>query len=150
MPQEASLLSIQDRLAIHSLYGRYCICFDLGDVEGWLACWSENGIFKGAKEVQGREPLRVYMEESVARRADAPNKHAQHWNNNIIFEGDERSARGMCYLLTVARNKETQGVVILQQGVYVDELAKVDGEWCFARRRLTQDLPPSQDIPRAV
>ena len=82
------MLSTEDRFAIQNLYARYCACFDLGDAEGWVNCFAKDGIFKSAKDMQGPEQLREFVEGRIKVRPDGPNRNVQHWNANLIVEGD--------------------------------------------------------------
>lgn len=142
------MLSIDDRLSIQSLYARYCACFDLGDVQGWIDCWTEDALFRTAKESRGHAQLRVFIEGRIKARPEAAFQNVQHWNSSLIVEGDGKRATGMCYLLLVGKKKDAQEFAILTQGTYLDELAKAGGTWRFSSRRMTPELPQAAAIPR--
>ena len=142
------MLSTEDRFAIQNLYARYCACFDLGDADGWINCFAKDGIFKSAKDMQGPEQLREFVEGRIKVRPDGPNRNVQHWNANLIVEGDGNKAKGLCYIMLVGQSAADKQQVFPVQGTYADDLVKVDGEWKFAVRQMFRDLPPASVIPR--
>lgn len=143
------MLSTEDRLAIQTLYARYCASFDLGDADGWVNCFARDGIFKSAKDLQGPEQLREFVEGRIKARPDAPNRNVQHWNANLIVEGDGNKARGLCYIMLAGQSAADKQQVFPVQGTYSDELVKVNGQWKFAVRQMFRDLPPASVIPKA-
>ena len=142
------MLSIEDRLAIQSLYARYCACFDLGDVDGWVNCFTEDGVFKGATDNHGRAQLKAFIEGRIKARAENPNRNVQHWNANLIVEGGDGRAKGMCYIMLVGESVATGQTVFTVRGTYTDDLVKTDGTWRFSRRQMFKDLPPPSSIPQ--
>lgn len=142
------MLTTDDRLAIQSLYARYCASFDLGDADGWVNCFAEDGVFKSAQELKGSAQLRGFVDARLKARADAPNKNVQHWNANLIVEGDGVKAKGMCYIMLVGQSVADKQMVFPVQGTYSDDLVKVNGQWKFAVRQSFRDLPPASIIPR--
>ena len=39
-------ISIEDRLAIHDLYSRWCVTIDDGDAEGWADTFTDDAVFR--------------------------------------------------------------------------------------------------------
>lgn len=143
------MLTTEDRLAIQALYARYCATFDLGDADGWVNCFSPDGVFKSGKGFRGHAELREFVEGRLKARPTAPNRNVQHWNTNLIVEGDGQRAKGMCYLLLAGQSVESQQTVFAVQGTYTDDLVKLNGQWKFACREMFRDLPSPAIIPRA-
>jgi ketosteroid isomerase-like protein len=54
-------ISTDDYVAIMDHMARYCWAVDEGDEEGWIALWTEDGVFSGAtpEPLAGREALRT-------------------------------------------------------------------------------------------
>lgn len=54
-------LTTEDWVTVSDHLGDYCWKVDEGDAEGWVALWTEDGIFTGVKPepVVGREQLRA-------------------------------------------------------------------------------------------
>jgi hypothetical protein len=142
------MLTTEDRLAIQSLYARYCASFDLGDVQGWVNCFTEDGLFKSAKDLRGHAQLKEFVEGRIKARADSPNRNVQHWNANLIVEGGDGRAKGMCYIMLAGQSVAANQTVFPVQGTYTDELVEKDGAWRFSVRQMFRDLPPPSTIPR--
>jgi hypothetical protein len=61
-------IATEDYIAISDHLARYCWRVDEGDEEGWLALWTDDGVFTGVapEPLVGREALR-----SVVRQAQS-------------------------------------------------------------------------------
>ena len=44
----ALVQEIEDKLAIHEMEARYCHASDFGDIEGWVNCFTEDGVSEGS------------------------------------------------------------------------------------------------------
>lgn len=121
-----------DRAAILELSARYLHASDRGDVDAWLDCFTEDGIFEAAPEppVTGRSALRDY---ATCLIADVPVRHAPA---ALWVQGDGDRASMHSYF-TVMRLSDPP--VAIQVGRYEDRLAKVAGEWKIAQRRVITD-----------
>ncbi len=134
----SSIAEIEDRLAIQELMARYNFAIDFGDVETYLACFTEDGGFSNVYgSSKGQVALRQYISERTAERQERP---LRHMATNIVIEvkGDRASAR--CYLLLLQVTPE--GLKLLTTGVYKDELQKIGGAWRFSHRRVEFDTQP--------
>ena len=144
------MLSIEDRIAIQQLYARYCACMDTGDMRGWAHCFTEDGVFETFTNHRGRGNIEAYGADVMARRQTNAWTNGQHWNNNIIVEGDRDAARALCYLIVIGKMKDTGELRIVIQGWYRDELARENGQWKFKARRVSFDTPSPDVIPKAA
>lgn len=124
-------LSAEDKIAIMELAARYNQAIDSGAGEGWAATFTEDGVFESAQgEVKGRAELVKYVDDGAERRRE---RGTRHWNNNMVIEGDGDAATLSCYLHLMS------GAEVAATGTYEDTLKKVNGDWKFARRRVTID-----------
>ncbi len=131
-------LSVEDHIAIQQLYVRYNHHLDYDRPGEWAACYTENGSFvaPGAiDKIQGRAALSAWASEVI------PQFMARHWNNNLVLDGDGNRAHGSCYFFSWQVPPDSP-MRILNNGMYVDELAKVNGEWLFEARVLNLEMPP--------
>jgi 3-phenylpropionate/cinnamic acid dioxygenase small subunit len=131
--------SIEDRLAIEDLFIRYTTALDSGDVEGVVACFTEDGWLDSpiVGRHQGQEELRIFAEKTAQpiRQKGARFRHVVS-NFRIEMLGIGR-ARAQCYLLDyVTIEGET---TLLSPGEYDCEAVKVQGEWRFASRLVRMD-----------
>jgi hypothetical protein len=66
-------ISTEDYVAVSDHLARYCWGVDEGDEDGWIALWTEDGVFTGVtpEPVVGRENLRqvVRMGQATIRMA---------------------------------------------------------------------------------
>src|SRR4030067_3696743 len=130
-----SIPEIEDKLAIQELMARYHHASSFGDIETWVNCFTEDGVFEcffGA--LKGRTALRQYMTERTMERREHPLRHLA---TNIIInvQGDQASAK--CYVLLLQVSPE--GVRILSTAIYNDKLTKVGGAWRFSHRKVDFD-----------
>lgn len=126
-------LSIEDQLAIQQLYAKYNHHIDFGQAEAWAACFTPGGTFNGGGGVfTGPEALAGFA------KGYAQNIKGRHWTNNLVLEGDGRSATGSCYLI-LWNIADPRNPSILTTAIYTDELEKTDGGWRFTKRTVTPD-----------
>jgi len=121
-----------EKLAIQELCSRYCQTIDAQDSEGWARCFEADGAFEfDGHVVRGYEALREY--------ADAHTRvlRGRHMTLNHLYEvqGDRATGRAT----TVVSIATPGGYKIMGQGVYEDDLVKVDGEWKIRHRRVKND-----------
>lgn len=77
-------VSTEDYVAISDHLARYCWMVDEGDEEGWLALWTEDGVFTGLtpEPIVGREALRGVVRMG---QAGGPGK-TRHMVANLICD----------------------------------------------------------------
>jgi len=124
-------ISVEDRLAILDLAGRYNQAFDHGDVDAWVETFTTDGVFAdaGGFSVQGTDELRAF-----AGKAAQGDVAVRHWNSSHVIEGNGDTATHSCYLMIIMMDEVP---TIFGIGRYDDEFKKVDGEWRFSRRLVT-------------
>jgi uncharacterized protein (TIGR02246 family) len=121
-----------EKLAIQELCSRYCQTIDAQDSEGWARCFEADGAFEfDGHVVRGYEALREY--------ADAHTRvlRGRHMTLNHLYDvhGDRATGRAT----TVVSIATAGGYKIMGQGVYEDDLVKVDGEWKIRHRHVKND-----------
>jgi len=133
-----------EREDIRDLLARYNQAIDFGDADGWVACFTPEGVFEctGLPEgsplggrYEGAEALRGY---AVTHFSKARGR-ARHWNDSLVIDGDGQEATMSCYLLALSVGRGLVGTT----GVYRDQLRKVAGQWRFVHRHIAIDPPPS-------
>jgi len=129
-------LSVEDQLAIQQLYARYNHAIDSGNGPNWAATFTADGVFSSATGTfTGSEQLAQFAGGFASRLK------ARHWINNLVLEGDGKTAKGSCYLVLYRLTPgEQPPASILTTAIYNDELAKgPDGAWRFTKRTVTGD-----------
>jgi ketosteroid isomerase-like protein len=140
------LMSPTDHEEIRQLLARYNFAIDLGDVTGWAACFTEDGVFECSGLADGN-PLGGRHEGTEALRAYATTHfgiakgRARHWNGSIQIDGDGDRATMRCYLLAIVTGAPGAATT----GIYRDRLRKVSGRWLFTERHVSIDEQPPRD-----
>lgn len=121
---------MDDLGAIRQLAARFAFAFDEGDVDGWLACWTPDGVLYrlSGESVTGHEALGDYLRGFPGR--------GRHVVTNSVTEVDGDVARHRAYVQYFDRNA---GHRLVMFGVYHDEVARHDGTWRFSLRRAVAD-----------
>ena len=120
---------IEDRLAIHDLYGTAADASSRGDAETWLATFARAGaewnshLFRNA----GMAAIRAQW-DALWQGFDRVGFIATV--GSIEVDGDTAAAR--CTAREVIRLKD--GTVFKLIGLYHDSLVRQDGEWKFTVR----------------
>lgn len=145
-------LSAVDHQQITDALVRSNLALDQADIDAWVACFTEDGVFQiddasGTLFARrsGEEELRDY-----ARRAARSSYGAgvtRRWNGNLLIEGDNALAEVRSYLL-VATNGRDQKVVA--SGIVNDRLRKVGDAWLFQKRTVTLDPGRSKKVGTKV
>ena len=127
------------RAEIRSTIARYTWCGDFGDVEGFVACFTEDAVLtvKDGPVFEGHEALRrlasgAALEVPPERRAASGPLHHHVSSVRIEVESKDRG-RAWAYFLVLGRHG------LDHWGRYADELVPVAGRWLLHRRRVSVD-----------
>ena len=125
--------SENDRGAIENLLARYCELFDSGDMDGYVALFTDAHIANQFATSKGPEELRAFFERNGLFYDGLP--HTRHVISNLHIEvaddGANAKARSYVTVFQALTDFPLQPVFI---GQYQDELVKVDGQWRFSAR----------------
>jgi hypothetical protein len=117
---------LESRWAIQQLPIRYAIAVDGRDLDAWVGCFRPD-VDMG-RHGRGREALRAYIEPLV--RGFYRSVH-QICGHRVELTGPD-TATGVVYCRAEHEVGERWIVMAIR---YLDEYARVDGEWYFSRRR---------------
>ncbi len=137
-PDEAA-----DRLRIRELIDAYAHCADRRDAEGQMALFTPDTEFQVFMNSRSPAPSYVLHGRDALASVFADLNQYQattHFNgqSTIRLKGETATGESYCiaHHLTVGDVKCT---LMLASIRYLDDFAKVEGEWLFARRRLMVD-----------
>lgn len=132
-----------DHEDIRQLLARYNWAIDLGDIDGWVDCFTDDGTFTclglpdgaalGGRH-EGREALHAYGSTHYGINKG----RARHWNWNPLIEVDGDEATMKCYLNAYAAG-QGDSATLRVTGLYEDRLRRTPGGWRFASRQVTID-----------
>ena len=132
-----------DKLAIYELLSRAAYSFDERKLDVLEQCFTADASMlvdiTGVGEVgpfEGREAIMQLMADTLASQTDV----RRHVISNFFFESEKKkSARVISSV--VVNSVENGEINVIISGIYRDDVAKKDGEWRIAQRRLDLDLP---------
>jgi ketosteroid isomerase-like protein len=150
---EARLELLEAERAITRTLHRYAQSIDYGDEEGWVDCFTEDGVFDVRSRhahqlkrlITGRDELRAF----VARHTRAPELWHKHLLIEPLIDVDGETATCVSYLLVVMEHEDVPVMRVF--GRYRDRLVRgEDGRWRFRERiaeieSMRADLPPFVD-----
>ena len=122
-----------DRDEIENLLACYCELFDSGDMDGYVALFTDAHIANHFAQSSGPEELRAFFERNGLFYDGVP--HTRHVITNLHVEvaddGQSAKARSYVTVFQALSDFPLQPVFI---GQYQDELIKKDGQWRFSAR----------------
>lgn len=126
-------LSIEDRIEIETLYRLYNHRVDMtGDAAGMAALFTEDCVYDHGRfgRYEGRDAIQAFMQSAI----DDQEAGFQHWNDNLLIEGEGNDATATAYVMTLdARNVPP---VIARASIYRDVLRRTADGWRFVSRRV--------------
>jgi pimeloyl-ACP methyl ester carboxylesterase/ketosteroid isomerase-like protein len=129
---------VDDVEQIKQLVARYNLAFDYGDVEGYLATWTEDGLFhrsNALRSYQGHDALRELITTFPVQ--------GRHVSTNFVVDVEGDRATASSYLLYLSAD----GYQPVMFGVYADELVRHPDGWRFSVRKLQVDAGIPMDEP---
>lgn len=130
MSMEATIRELADKQAIQELMAHYADRIDANDPEGAARCFAEDGIGIYWGETVGRRAIADRL-SGILDRFHATSHHLS--NVQIRLNGDRATAQS--YVYAFHRMADTMEAMHVW-GRWVDELARIDGEWLFTRREV--------------
>lgn len=135
----------EDRALIEDLQARYMFALDFKDVDKYLSTFTEDGVLDiGTGEIKGHDAIRKIISGMPAGAQAAAAKTApklrpatgRHNITNIVIKVDGDKASGVAYWFHYGNNNPERTASLDSYGHYVDQLAKVNGQWLFTKRRI--------------
>ncbi len=133
----AAPLTAEDRQQIQEAIHRYAWSLDTGDVEGFVSCFTPDGVlvwdaFEAPYEWRGAEELRGF----ATRLRDLPSTAGrQHHVSSILISGDAAEAQAKAYVVVMVRQEEGAHPTTVM-GWYEDVLRPTPEGWRIASRTI--------------
>ena len=134
-----------DRALIEDLQARYMFALDFGDVDKYLATFTEDGVLDiGDGEIRGHDAIRKIIGGMPGRKEAPASKDVpklrpatgRHNITNIVIKVEGNKAFSTAYWFHYGNNNPQRTATLDSYGHYVDELVKIDGKWLFSKRRI--------------
>jgi len=141
-PSMARNPTAQERADIENLAYRYLFALDWRDAETYANTFAPDGVLNyGGGQAVGRDEIRAMVQglrdREMARLEPGDtgqgSAHPQHFVTAMVIDVSEDGTRAVtqAYWMMV-RGVEVR---VTSYGHYVDELAKINGEWLYTSRR---------------
>jgi ketosteroid isomerase-like protein len=128
---------IDSARSIENLVYAYAECMDAGDLQG-IGELFRHGVLHPAPglELSGVDEVRTLYEGTTRLYEDGtPLSH--HVTTNVAVEVDEANGTGAARsYYTVFQQTDVLALQPIIAGRYEDTFHRVEGEWCFATRRM--------------
>ena len=137
-----------DRAQIEDLQARYMFALDFGDLDTYVSTFTEDGVLdiigwqaKGREEIKERLGGSRPDAETGQENADQGPYPAtgRHNITNIVVKIDGDKATGRAYWFHYGNNSPDRKAQLDSYGYYEDEMVKVNGEWLFSKRVITNE-----------
>lgn len=124
------IISHEDRLNILELCARYQHFFDAGEAEEWASTFASDGTFDGpAGTAKGQNELQQFCRDTLSKFPIA-----LHFTDHHIFERKKGIVVHKCILSVQVPTDKGAQIGLFR---YCDELVKIEGEWKFKSRTVT-------------
>ena len=137
----------EDRAAIEDLMARYLFAMDWNDFDTYAECFAEDGVLDYAMGfASGRETIRAEakrFKENVGTLYVTPEGNPAKLRHVVAHkairvEGDRAWNTGFWFEMA---DDGPEGTLKMGSfGHYEDELARIDGEWKFKRRKIYNEF----------
>ena len=137
----------QDRAEIEDLMSRYLFAMDYGDIDAYVATFTEDGELEFATGTsRGRDEIRKNVSAFKAnigkfyKVEDGSPATLRHVLLQVVIrvEGDQAWTRSLW--MEMANDGPGDSFKMGTFGIYEDEVRKVDGHWLFSKRRILNEF----------
>jgi hypothetical protein len=148
----------EDRAMIEDLQARYMFALDFGDLDKYVATFTEDGILDiGEGEWRGRDTIRKILsampkpeeppEDPQSSRQQHPT--GRHSITNIVLKIEGDTAYGRAYWFHMSNNNPQRNATLDSYGHYEDVIVKINGVWLFSKRKIYNEQVSEWSAPRS-
>ena len=126
---------LEDKEEIRELLHRYCYGTDAGNVEEWVAGFTDDCVWDGGPfgVCKGRDEMRAFYANGVEQA-----RTMRHLTLNTVIDLEGDRARAVSYVVLL--QAAATGTNVMFTGFYDDSLVRLDGQWRITNRKLRPDL----------
>lgn len=132
----------KDRIAIETLMWHYARALDTFNADAYVACYTRDGSFKSARyKIKGRKALwsmiNNFKKDRAERRAKGekvPPMYHMNADTWIEFLSPTHALHHTYWFTVVSGTGAKSPTRVIEAGVGVDEVVKVDGHWLIKNR----------------
>lgn len=130
--------SSADAAAITDLIYAYNTAADTLDIDGWAACFTSTGVFRGAFDNFAAHADKERFGAHARELEAGGMPRLRHFMSNIRIDVAGDRATSHCFFLIVA-TPDSGPSTIAMVGEYRDTLSRAEGQWLFDERVVATD-----------
>lgn len=142
--------NLNDRIAIAEQIARYSYAGDAHDLEGFMALFTEDAVWKSIPagqtepvfELETREAIRKFSADRNRRQKLAGIRTCHHQSGLLFLELTETTAKTQNMILATSQGPDDSAPRIAISGFYYDTWRKTDKGWLIETRTLHRDPLP--------
>lgn len=141
----------RDRAEIEDLVARYLFAMDWNDYDAYAECFAEDGVLDYAMgPQQGREHIRAEAKRfkekvgTIFVTHEGKPARLRHVITHKVLRIDGDRAWHTGFWFEMADDGPEGTLKMGSFGHYEDELARIDGQWLFTRRKIYNDFLPDR------
>ena len=112
----------------------YCRLYDSGDFEGYAQLFADARVVGPLSTLNGAAEVVAYHRSNCLLYDGSPQTRHVTTNIEIDIADDGLHAKGRSYV-TIYQAVPSFPLQVIFVGGYIDEFAKINGEWRFAQRQ---------------
>ena len=135
---ESRLQRLEDLQAIDQLFIDYGEHLDSGDFDAYAELFAEDGevLLGPMGRATGRAEIKRFMAGMLADKVGSTYHIIS--SPRVVLDGDRATATVMWTVASLGGDGLARVTML---GHHIDQLVKVDGRWCFQRRKGLVNLP---------
>jgi ketosteroid isomerase-like protein len=127
---------LDDRQAISEQLARYALTFDSQDIDGWVALFTQDGVFEVRLNRSVQPIFRAQGPERLRAFAAGAPRLLHHITGLVFDELLVNSARTRAVVVGTWASPEDGNPAIYTHGTYEQRWSKVAGTWRIAHQTL--------------
>jgi hypothetical protein len=146
----------EDRALIEDLQARYMFALDFGDLDKYVATFTEDGILDiGEGEWRSRDTIRKIL-SAMPKPEEPPadtytlKQHpptGRHSITNIVLKIEGDTAYGRAYWFHMSNRNPQRSATLDSYGHYEDVIVKINGVWLFSKRKIYNEQVSKWSAP---
>jgi uncharacterized protein (TIGR02246 family) len=133
-------MSVEDRLEVTDLVARYAECVDSGDLEGYAALFTPDGVVEySGGSVRGRDEIKAWVDRLAKEGRIGPESKLKHFLGLPVIRGADERCTARTYV-SIPRMMDSGEISTRLMGTYKDDIVKREGRWLIEKRIIDLDF----------
>jgi SnoaL-like domain len=131
-----------DRAAIDALQARYMFALDWCNAEAYRGTFAKDGVLTSSNVEEHGDEIAAFIRSSCPNSQAGSlqgSAHLRHFFTNVVLDIKGNQASGRTYWFVMGTDADHRAQ-LRAYGHFEDELAREDGTWKFARRKVYNEM----------